>query len=49
MVNRKRDKLKAIVNQMNGGYDLEVLLEQKSDKTINRLYNQIVVFSNLSK
>ena len=37
-------KTKKIVEKMNGGYDLEVLLEQKNEKDIDRLYNQIVVF-----
>ena len=36
------NKIIEIVKTMNGGIDLEVLLEQKDDKTIDRLYSQIV-------
>ena len=36
------NKIIEIVKTMNGGIDLEVALEQKDDKTIDRLYSQIV-------
>lgn len=35
-------KIIEIVKTMNGGIDLEILLEQKDKKTIDRLYSQIV-------
>ena len=42
-------KIKEIVKKMNGGYDLEALLEEKEAESVDRLYNKVVILPKLKK